>query len=107
MAKVVVLGGGIGGVSAAYELRQDLRAEDEVVVVSKSAFFQFTPSNPWVAVSWRTKKQTTIDLAEVLPKHKVKFVHGTAEKLLPEENRIALSRRPLVSPTPPRPRWPI
>lgn len=91
MAKIVVLGGGIGGTSAAYELRQTLRDEDEIVVVSKSPFFQFTPSNPWVAVQWRTKEQITVDLAEVLPRHKVGFVHGSAEKLLPAENRIVLA----------------
>ena len=91
MAKIVVLGGGIGGVSAAYELREALPPEDEVTVVSKVPYFQFTPSNPWVAVKWRTKEQITVDLAEVLPRHKVKFVLGTAEKLVPEENRIALA----------------
>ena len=91
MARIVVLGGGIGGVSAAYELREVLRPEDGITVVSKSPFFQFTPSNPWVAVKWRTKDQVTIDLAGVLPRHKVNFVHGTAEKLIPAENRIALA----------------
>ena len=68
-----------------------LRPEDGITVVSKSPFFQFTPSNPWVAVKWRTKDQVTIDLAGVLPRHKVNFVHGTAEKLIPAENRIALA----------------
>jgi len=91
MAKIVVLGGGIGGISTAYELREVLRPEDEVTVVSKTPYFQFTPSNPWVAVKWRTKEQITVDLAEVLPRHKVKFVLGAAEKLVPGENRIALS----------------
>jgi sulfide:quinone oxidoreductase len=91
MAKVVVLGGGIGGISAAYELRETLRAEDEITVVSKSPFFQFTPSNPWVAVKWRTKDQITVDLAATLPKHRVNFVHAAAEKLVPDENRVELS----------------
>ncbi|HMN84536.1 MAG TPA: FAD-dependent oxidoreductase [Bauldia sp.] len=91
MAKIVVLGGGIGGVSAAYELREVMRPEDEITVVSKASFFQFTPSNPWVAVKWRTKEQITVDLAEVLPRHKVGFVRGTAERLVPEENRIGLA----------------
>ncbi len=91
MARIVVLGGGIGGISVAYELRSALDRSHSVTVVSKSPFFQFTPSNPWVAVKWRTKAQTTIDLAEVLPAHKVEFVHAAAEKLLPGENRIELS----------------
>ena len=91
MSHIVVLGGGIGGISAAYELRANLDRAHKVTVVSKSPFFQFTPSNPWVAVKWRTKAQTTIDLASVLPRHKVDFIHAAAEKLLPGENRIELS----------------
>ena len=55
MSHIVVLGGGIGGISAAYELRANLDRAHKVTVVSKSPFFQFTPSNPWVAVKWRTK----------------------------------------------------
>lgn len=91
MSHIVVLGGGIGGVSAAYELRSILDRNHKVTVVSKSPFFQFTPSNPWVAVKWRSKEQITIDLAEVLPRHKVEFVHAAAEKVVPEENRVELS----------------
>ena len=91
MSHIVVLGGGIGGISAAYDLRANLDRAHKVTVVSKSPFFQFTPSNPWVAVKWRTKAQVTIDLATVLPRNKVDFVHAGAEKLVPEENRIELS----------------
>ncbi len=91
MSHIVVLGGGIGGISAAYELRATLDRAHKVTVVSNKPFFQFTPSNPWVAVKWRTKEQVTIDLATVLPRNKVDFVHAAAEKLVPEENRIALS----------------
>ena len=46
MAHIVVLGGGIGGVSSAYELKQAIRREDRVTLVSNKPFFQFTPSNP-------------------------------------------------------------
>ena len=63
MAHIVVLGGGIGGVSCAYELRHAIRKEDRITLVSNKPFFQFTPSNPWVAVKWRSKNDVTIDLA--------------------------------------------
>ncbi|WP_264603458.1 NAD(P)/FAD-dependent oxidoreductase [Rhodobium gokarnense] len=90
MAHVVVLGGGLGGVSAAYEVRQALRKEHKVTVVSKNSFFQFTPSNPWVAVKWRTKKAITVELEPVLKRHGIDFICNPAAKLLPEENRIVL-----------------
>ncbi|MBB4303678.1 sulfide:quinone oxidoreductase [Rhodobium orientis] len=80
----------MGGVSAAYEVRQALRKEHKVTVVSKNSFFQFTPSNPWVAVKWRTKKAITVELEPVLKRHSIDFICNPAAKLLPEENRIVL-----------------
>ncbi|WP_346908453.1 FAD-dependent oxidoreductase [uncultured Roseibium sp.] len=91
MAHIVILGGGIAGVSAAYEVREALGKAHKVTVVSKAPYFQFTPSNPWVAVKWRTKEDITIDLASTLPRHGVEFIHASAEKVLPEENKVELS----------------
>lgn len=48
--KMIVLGAGISGVPMAYELRERLGRSADITVVSESEFFQFVPSNPWVAV---------------------------------------------------------
>ena len=53
MAKIVVIGAGIGGCPMAFELREKLGKTHEIHVVSQSDWFQFVPSNPWVAVNWR------------------------------------------------------
>jgi sulfide:quinone oxidoreductase len=90
MSHIVVLGGGIGGVSCAYELKDVIRREDRVTLVSNKPFFQFTPSNPWVAVKWRSKDDITIDLATVLPRHGVAFNASGATRVVPAENRIEL-----------------
>jgi sulfide:quinone oxidoreductase len=90
MAHIVVLGGGIGGVSCAYELREAVRKEDRVTLVSNKPFFQFTPSNPWVAVRWRSKDDITIDLASVLPKRGIDFNAAGAARVHPADNRIEL-----------------
>ena len=90
MAHIIVLGGGIGGVSCAYELKKSLRREDRVTLVSNKPFFQFTPSNPWVAVNWRAKGDIIIDLATVLPKHGVAFNGAGAKRVHAGENRIEL-----------------
>lgn len=50
MAHIIVLGGGIGGVLCAYELKQAIRRSDGVLLVSNKLFFQFTP---FMAVMWR------------------------------------------------------
>jgi sulfide:quinone oxidoreductase len=90
MAHIVVLGGGIGGVSCAYELKDAVRKEDEITLVSNKPFFQFTPSNPWVAVKWRSKKNITVDLAKVLPKRGIAFNDTGAARVHPAENRVQL-----------------
>ncbi len=61
MAKVAVIGAGIGGVPMAFELKEMLGRTSDVQVVSDSEWFQFVPSNPWVAVNWRTADQVGVE----------------------------------------------
>ena len=76
--------------SCAYELMHAVRKEDRVTLISNKSFFEFTPSNPWVAVKWRSKDDITIDLAGVLPRHGIAFSAAGAARLHPAENRVEL-----------------
>ncbi len=91
MAHVVVLGAGLGGSIMAYELRDKLRKEDRITVVTKEPKYHFVPSNPWIAVGWRERDDITVDLAPVMAKKGIDFKAVAAEKLLPEENRVELA----------------
>lgn len=90
MKQIVVLGAGIGGIPMAYELRDELKDVAEITVVSDLPYFEFTPSNPWVAVDWRKKEQIRVDLAEVFAKGNIKFIHSAAKKVKPESNQVDL-----------------
>ena len=90
MAHIVILGAGIGGIPMAYEMKSAAGRGNEITVVNDNPFFQFTPSNPWVGVGWRRKKDITIELAPVFKKHGIGFVHGSAKKIHAEENRIEM-----------------
>jgi sulfide:quinone oxidoreductase len=90
MAHVVVLGAGLGGAIMAYELKDQLRKEDTVTVVTKDPTYHFVPSNPWIAVGWRKRGEITVDLAPTMAKRKINFIPVAAERLHPEENRIQL-----------------
>ena len=90
MAHVVVLGAGLGGAIMAYELKDQLRKEDTVTVVTKDPTYHFVPSNPWIAVGWRKRDEITVDLAPTMAKRKINFIPVAAERLHPEENRIQL-----------------
>lgn len=90
LAKIIVLGAGIGGISMAYELRSLLGQEAELTVVSDSAWFQFVPSNPWVALNWRKPEDIKIHLPDVLAKFHIGFDAAGARRLLPEQSSVEL-----------------
>ncbi|MBZ0129671.1 MAG: FAD-dependent oxidoreductase [Rhodobacteraceae bacterium] len=90
MAEIVILGAGIGGLPMAYDMKKEMRKEDRITVISNNPYFQFTPSNPWAAVGWRSKEDITIDLAPVLKKQGIGFIADGAAKVDPENNKVVL-----------------
>ena len=91
MAHIVILGAGLGGSIMAYELADQIRKEDRITVVTRDPAYHFVPSNPWVAVGWRKREDITVDLAETMRRKGVEFRTVAAERLHPEENRLALA----------------
>ena len=91
MARIVILGAGIGGMPMAYEMREKARAEDSVTVVSNAPYFQFTPSNPWVGVNWRTRDDITLEIAPLLERKNIDFIPVGAKRLHPERNVLELN----------------
>ena len=91
MSHIVVLGAGIGGMPAAYELRGVLsNKEHSVTVVNANDYFQFVPSNPWLAVGWRTRKQITLPIEPYLKKKNINFIKGWVEKIDADANKLIL-----------------
>ena len=74
MARVIVMGAGLGGVACAYEMKKKLGKAHEVAVVGSSAWFEFTPSNPWIMVGWRTPQQTRVELAKPLAAKGIRWI---------------------------------
>jgi sulfide:quinone oxidoreductase len=91
MAHIVILGAGIGGMSCAYEMREQVRPEDKVTVISDSPLFQFVPSNPWVAVNWRTKEDITIPIAPYFERKGINLIATPAKRVHPEKNQVELT----------------
>ena len=90
MTHIVVLGAGIGGMSAAYELRGTLGPDPRITVIGEGDLFSFTPSNPWVAVGWRKPEDVQIAVPGHLAKKKIAFEDAGAEQVEPVENRVRL-----------------
>ncbi len=90
MARIVVMGAGIGGISQAYELRKALGRDHDIVLLGDSDRFDFTPSNPWVAVGWRKQEQITIELPDLMTKYGIEFSGQGVQRLHPAENRLEM-----------------
>jgi sulfide:quinone oxidoreductase len=90
MAHIVVLGAGLGGLPAAYELRFALGKQHQVTVINANEFFQFVPSNPWLAVGWRKREDITFKIEPYLKKKGINFIAQFVDKLEPENNRLIL-----------------
>lgn len=97
MAHVVVVGAGVGGLPIAYDLRKHLGKDHQVTVVSNVADFTFTPSNPWVGVGWRKRKDVSIPLAPILKRKKINFIHQALTALHPDENKLTLANGEAVN----------
>ncbi|MDE3017451.1 MAG: FAD-dependent oxidoreductase [Nitrospirota bacterium] len=88
MARVVIIGASIGGLPAAYECRAMLDKKHKVTVISNVDYFHFVPSNPWVAVGWRNRKDISFPLGPVLQKKGIEFVQAAATRIEPEQSRV-------------------
>jgi sulfide:quinone oxidoreductase len=91
MAKIVIVGAGIGGIPMAFEMKEMARKQDEVVVIADTPTFHFVPSNPWVAVNWRKPRDIKIELAPVFKKKKIGFIQQKVTRFHPDRNQVELA----------------
>ena len=90
MAHIVIVGAGLGGMPMAYEMREAARPDDRITVIANTAKFHFVPSNPWVAVNWRKRKEIELEIAPLLKKHNIDFTPVGVRRLHPDENQLEL-----------------
>jgi sulfide:quinone oxidoreductase len=91
MAHVVIIGASTGGLPAAYDIKAELGKGHTVTVVSAQPSFHFVPSNPWVAVGWRSRADISFDLVEPLKKRGIDFISQMVTELKPDANQVVLA----------------
>ncbi len=84
MAKIVVLGAGVSGHTAAAYLKKKLGAKHEVTVISPSEYYQWIPSNIWVGVGKMNIEQVRFKLKPVYDKWKIIYKQAKAVSIHPE-----------------------
>jgi sulfide:quinone oxidoreductase len=83
MARVVVLGAGVSGHTAAAFLRKWLGKNDQVTVVSPQPDYNWIPSNIWVGVGLMRKDQVLVPLAPIYKRREIEFKQARAVALFP------------------------
>jgi len=82
--KVVILGAGISGHTAALLLRRKLSKAHEVIVVSPNSQWNWIPSNIWVGVGNMKPAEVTFDLPSVYKRAGIEFHQAKAIEIYPE-----------------------
>lgn len=88
---IVVLGAGLGGTIASYEIKAAVKDRADVMTVSDTDTYSFIPSNPWVAVRWRKPEAIQVHLPPVFAKKKIGFTSIGAKRLHASEKRLELN----------------
>ena len=88
MAKIVVLGAGIAGHTAAAHLRRKLGKEHEVLVVSPNTNYQWVPSNIWVGVGRMKVEQVIFPLEPLYKRKGIGFKQAKVLTFHPEGNTV-------------------
>lgn len=91
MAHIAILGAGIGGMPAAYALRARLGAPHRITVINAVDYFQFVPSNPWLAIGWRKRDAITFPIAHFLKRRNIDFIAQRVAGINAEGSSLTLA----------------
>lgn len=83
-AKIVILGAGISGHTAALYAKKYLQDNAEITVVSPEKNYNWIPSNIWVGVNQMKEEDVLIPLTPVYQKKEITFIQGKGIELYPE-----------------------
>ncbi len=86
MARLVIMGGGVSGHTAATFAKKWLGNDHEVVVVTPNSNWNWIPSNIWVGVGQMTKEEVVFPLAPVYEKAGIDFKQAKAVSIHPDGN---------------------
>ena len=84
VAKVLILGAGVAGHTAALHAKRMLGKENEIIVISPNSKYNWIPSNIWVGVGKMSADQVTFPLAPVYAKKGITFHQALAQEIHPE-----------------------
>jgi len=91
MAKVLILGGGFGGVVAAEHLAEQLGEEHQITLVSRSRQFVFYPALVRLAFEKSRLEDVSFDLRKTLLNRRVNFIEAEVAHIDPLERNVTIA----------------
>jgi len=88
--KVVIIGAGFAGHTAALYLGNALGREHSITMINQSDRFLFVPSLVWVGIGRMDPEKTRFALKPVYDRFHVNFVHGKATEIHPDEQFVVV-----------------
>jgi sulfide:quinone oxidoreductase len=92
MAKILVLGGGFGGVVAAERLANQLGDEHQITLVSRSRHFVFYPALVRLAFGKCQREDVSFNLRESMLSRRVNFIEAEVARIDPFERKVIVAR---------------
>jgi sulfide:quinone oxidoreductase len=91
MAKVLILGGGFGGVVAAERLAEQLGEEHQITLVSRNRNFVFYPALVKLAFGKCETNDVLFDLRQAMLHRRVNFVEAEVAHIDPFEKKVTIA----------------
>jgi sulfide:quinone oxidoreductase len=88
--RVVILGGGTGGLVVANHLRQALSRDNDILLVDREKNHLFNPSLLWLMVGWRTREQIQKPLSR-LQRKGIRILNALVQEIDFERRRLVTS----------------
>jgi sulfide:quinone oxidoreductase len=91
MAKVLILGGGFGGVVAAERLAEQLGDEHQITLVSRSRQFVFYPALVRLAFGKAEPADVSFDLRQTMLNRRINFIEAEVAHIDPVERSVIIA----------------
>ena len=91
MAKVLILGGGFGGVVAAKRLAEQVGDEHQITLVSRSRYFVFYPALVRLAFGKCEREDVQFDLRHAMLDRRVNFIEAEVARIDPRERKVTIA----------------
>lgn len=88
MAKVVIIGAGFAGHTAALYLGDGLGREHEITVINRGRSFCYLPSLVWLGMGHMAPEKMMFPLRPVYGRYGIRFIQGRATEIHPDENHV-------------------